>query len=307
MSNVIFSKSFIASAFFAAALWVYTSLNQEYRTNLSIPIKFNLLQTRAFIEPPPDNITINVKGSGWHLLNSQFSNSIFCNVDLSRDISRDTIYKIYRDLILKNIQNQNYINVIDIYPDNFNIFTGRVADTIIKVIPNVIIKPQEGYSIVGKVRIKPEYVSIRGNESIICKIKSWTTKPYVFEGVNNSINTPIELSDSLRGIVNIAGESFRLIADIQQTAEAIAPDVKVKIIGSNLLKNHTVGPTNLQVTVRGGINIIKNFSPDQVTAFIDYQQIISDSTGYITPVVQVPENLQIISIKPKYLYHKIKS
>lgn len=301
-----FSKPFISAVIFALALWVYTSLNQEYRANINIPLKINLPATRAFINPPPENITVNVKGSGWHIFNSQFNNSAYCNIDLSKAVINTSVYEVYRDQILKNIQNQNWMYVNDVYPDYLKLVTGKISDTSIKIVPNIVINPKEGYTLVGDIQLKPDLVFISGNDEVIREIKTWSTKAYNFEDVFTSINTIVELSDSLKGVINIKSEPIKLIADIQQTAEVVIPDVQVKIIGSNLMKNHRVAPMNLQVTVRGGINLIKNLSPDQVTAYIDYQQIINDSTGYIKPSVQVPDNLNVINVSPKYLYHKIK-
>jgi len=304
--KIIFSKPFLGALIFAFALWVYTSLNQEYRTNLNIPIKFYLPHSRAFIASPPENITINVRGLGWQILNSQFRNTAYCSIDLTKEATKDTTYEIHRDLILKNIQNQNYMNVVDVYPDYIKLNTGKVEDVTVELKPNVIITPKEGYTIVGDITVKPDIVFLSGNETAISQIKSWSTKFYTLENVNSPINMPVELSDSLKGVISVLDEPVRLIADIQQIAEIVIPDVKVKIIGSNLLKNHFIDPQNLQVTIRGGINEIKKMNLDQVTAYIDYQQIINDSTGFIFPNVQVPDFLKVIGIKPHYLYHKIK-
>lgn len=303
LSGVIFSKSFLGAVFFASGLWVYTALNQEYRTNLNIPIKFVLPESRTFVKAPPENITINVRGTGWHLLNTQ---SAFCLVDLSKDRTKDTVYKINRDILMKNIQNQNYLSVIDIYPDNFNLLTGRLVDVPVQLVPNVEIKTMPGYEIVGKVKIKPDVIMISGDAGIINDIDHWVTKHYVFEDVNAPINTYVELSDSLRGIVKVKEGAYRLVADVQQIAEMVVPDVKVKITGANLMKDHQIGPGYLKVTVRGGINIIKQLNPEDIKAYIDYQQVINDSTGYLAPVIKVPENLKVISVSPKYLYHKIR-
>lgn len=303
LSGVIFSKSFLGAVFFASGLWVYTALNQEYRTNLNIPIKFVLPESRTFVKAPPENITINVRGTGWHLLNTQ---SAFCLVDLSKDRTKDTVYKINRDILMKNIQNQNYLSVIDIYPDNFNLLTGKLVDVPVQLVPNVEIKTMPGYEIVGKVKIKPDVIMISGDAGIINKIDHWVTKHYVFENVNSPINTYLELSDSLRGIVKVKEGTFRLVVDIQQIAEMVVPDVKVKITGANLMKDHQIGPAYLKVTVRGGINLIKQLNPEDIKAYIDYQQVLNDSTGYLAPVVKVPENIKVISVSPKYLYHKIR-
>jgi hypothetical protein len=292
--------------FFATALWAYTSLNEEYRTNISIPLKFNLPANRAFDASPPENLTISIKGSGWQIFNLFFNSSAQCYIDLSSAMINDTVYDVTRDKILKGIQYLNSVQPLELFPDNIRISTGLVGEYSVPIAPQVFISPKDGYTLVGDVQIKPDIAVIRGNDAIAKNIQKWMTAPAFFENVYEPINQTVALSDSLRGVIGLNIQSVRISADIQQVAEITIPDVPVKIIGGALPNNHIIEPSIVTVTLRGGINQIKEISPDNISAWLEYSRVLNDSSGIIKPNIKYPEKVNLLKISPPYLYHKVR-
>lgn len=303
---ILFSKSFISSLIFASALWAYASLNQEYHTNINIPLQISLPENRAFASPAPENLTLTIKGTGWQIFNLFFNSTAICSIDLTKTSIKDSVFAINRDNILKSIQSLNFVQPLEIIPDNFMINTGAVGEYSVPLSSRITIIPREGYTLVGDVQIKPDLVMIKGNDAIARSIQKWETIEDFFEDVYSPISTLIELSDSLKGVINVKPSTVRITADIQQIAEMRIPDVKVMIRGYNYMKNHIIEPLLLTVTVRGGVNVIKNLSPESVSAFIEYQKVLTDSSGVIVPTIQVPDNVTVLSVSPPYLFHKIR-
>ncbi len=304
--KILFSNSFISSLVFAIALWAYTSLNQEYRTNINIPLVIKLPSTRAFESAAPENLTLTIKGSGWQIFNLYFNSSAICDIDLSKATIKDTIFEITRDNIVKNIQFLNFVQPLEIIPDNIKINTGNVGEYSVPLYSRVNIIPREGYTLVGDVQLKPDLVMINGNDAIARNIQKWFTADKYYEDVFEPIAAFIELSDTLKGVINVKPNTVKINADIQQIAELVIPDVRVKIRGANMMRNHIVEPLLLTITVRGGINVIKDLSLESVTAFIEYQNVISDSSGVLVPEIQVPDNVSVLSVSPPFIFHKVR-
>lgn len=303
---ILFSKSFISSLIFASALWAYASLNQEYHTNINIPLQISLPENRAFAFPAPEYLTLTVKGTGWQIFNLFFNSTAICNIDLTKTSIKDSVFAINRDNILKSIQSLNFVQPLEIIPDNFMINTGAVGEYSVPLSSRITIIPREGYTLVGDVQIKPDLVMIKGNDAIARSIQKWETIEDFYEDVYSPISTLIELSDSLKGVISVKPSTVKITADIQQIAEMQIPDVKVMIRGYNYMKNHIIEPLLLTVTVRGGVNVIKNLSPESVSAFIEYQKVLTDSSGVIVPTIQVPDNVTVLSVSPPYLFHKVR-
>ncbi len=304
--KAVFSKSFLGAFLFGIALWSYTSLNEEYRTNIVIPLSISLPETRAMQTAPPDNITLYIKGTGWQIFNLLFSSNAVCNIDLSRIRIQDSVFNISRDYLMKNIQFLNNVQALEVIPDNIDINTGYVGEYSVPIEAQVFITPKNGYTLVGDIQIKPDLVIIKGNDLIAKNITKWTTKPYFFENPGESINTQIQLSDSLAGVINTNISSIKLFAEIQQIAEVTIPDVPVKVRGGNIAASHIIEPLRVSVTVKGGIKNISYLSPESITAYIDAISIINDSTGIIRPLIKTPENIQVLKVNPPYVYHKIR-
>ena len=70
-----FSKAFWGSILMAIALWTYTSLNMEYITAVKVPLFIKLPESKSLENNISKDVTLQVKGNGWHLFNLIFSQS----------------------------------------------------------------------------------------------------------------------------------------------------------------------------------------------------------------------------------------
>ena len=65
-------------------------------------------------------------------------------------------------------------------------------------------------------------------------------------------------------------------------------------------------PNNINCSLRGGINILGKINPNEISASIDYREIVYDTLGSIQPKIVIPKNTQLIFIKPVRLNYIIK-
>ncbi|MCX6154029.1 MAG: CdaR family protein [Candidatus Kapabacteria bacterium] len=300
----LFSKSFFFSILFALALWVYTNLNNIYTTYIPIPLKIKIPNDRAIEDLPPEFISIEIRGSGWNLFNYMFLNSsVACIVDLSRtNISTDD-YLISRKEILKNVQSLLNVEALDVMPEAIGVKTGKIELVRVPVEANIKIVPREGFALVGKVNLKPDSVNIRGNSKVVKNIKKWRTNYFEITNIQKPIQVQIGLIDSISNIIDLDVEKVELTCDIQQIAELKLFDIPVKIRGGSLPNGHRLAPQILSINIRGGINEIANLSPDKIYAYIDYTDIIHDSTGVLKPLIYSPNNIRILNTEPLLIYH----
>ncbi len=296
-------KSLLGAFLFAIALWLYTSLGSSYSTLVNMPLIIQLPEDRAFEEAPPRSVMIEAKGTGWNLFNLLlFNNSKKVFLDLSNVQITDSDYNINRNAILKGLQSFERVELSDILTDNILIKTGKVTTYSVPVEPNITIIPAEGFFLVGKPKLEPDMIEIRGNEKIVSKIKSWSTQKMVYDNKNASFYQSIQLSDSLEGIVKLNIKNIQFTADIQQTAEATFDEIKISIRGGVMPNNYKLYPDFISVTFRGGINEIIALTADKVSVTLNYADILNDKSGVLIPKVEFPGNLQVIQLYPKHIY-----
>ncbi len=300
------SKSFWGSFIFSIALWGYTSLNADYQTIVEVPFKVKLPLNRALESPPPASVYVDVKGTGWNLFNLIFFNkSKVCSVDLSKQSISDSVYKLSKFDIQKGIQYLKNVNPVNILTDAISLTTGLIDDYYVFVVPKVVIIPRSGFTVVGRVKVFPEQVKIRGNRKIIEQINHWDTEQHWFEKVNKPINARVTLIDTLPGVVDVFPKTVTVSVDIQQIGEIIIPDIPITITNGSLPEGHQIKPWIMTITVQGGVNEISKLSKTDIYASIDFERIINDSTGILKPIIKLPPNITLLKTEPQYLYHII--
>jgi len=302
--RLIKSKAFIGSILFAASLWGYTSLNHEYTPFVKVPLSVKLPTDKARENPLPETIAIKVKGGGWQLFYLIFFNSAAnCVIDLSnKDIPEDE-YIVSRTDILKGIQNIVDVEPIDVLPESMKIKMGRMSTYKVPVNPIISVKPRDGFIAMSDIRVSPDSIEITGNDKIVRNIKSWNTEKMDIENIFEPAVIPLPLSDSLKGIVKLSQANVNLSIDVQQTADITLYDIPVRIRGGSLPKNHKIIPKKIDITVHGGVEQIAEISKQDVISYIEYEELVNDSTGVIKPTIVVNKDVNKYYAYPKFIYH----
>lgn len=301
--KVITSKPFIGAFIFSIGLWAYSSLNQEYKTFLSIPLTVELPENRALENPLPTYITIEAKGTGWQLFNNIFlSSSAKCDINLAGTKIKDNAYEINREQILKNIEVSN-VQILNVLPESIYLQTGPVGDYSVPIESMVNIEPRKGFTQVGDVEIKPDLVLISGNDKIVANIQKWTTKNVTFSDAFHTFVAPVDLNDTLMNVLKLNLKTVKAYVNIQQTAEKVFNDVVLKIKGGTLPVSQNLSPNIFTVTIQGGVNLLSTLNSDDFYVYINFSDLMTDSTGIIKPNVKLPANVKLLSIDPPYLYH----
>ncbi len=304
ITDTLTSRAVIASLLFAVALWAYSSLNEEYTTRIIVPLEVKLPSTRALEEGLPEEISLEVKGTGWHLFNIYFFNtSENCFIDLSGKYITDSIYTISRAEILKGIRNLMNLHASDVSPEYMQLVTGRVTQKDVPVIPDLNIIPRDGFTLAEQTRVQPQRVTIRGNDKIIKHIDSWSTTQETLKDVYQDIILDIPLKDSLHGIVETLPNTVTLSTKVEQFAETTIYDVPVRVRGGVLTKEHTLSSRKIDITVRAAASVLDNLTPDRFIVTLDYNKVLSDSTGILIPDIESRDKLQVLQIYPEVIYH----
>ncbi len=298
------SRTVIAAFLFAVSLWGYTSLNEKYTTRINIPLEVELPEDRALEESLPDDISLEVTGHGWHLFNIFFFNtSENCFIDLSRKRITDSIYTITRTEILKGVRNLMNVQATDVQPEYMQLMTGKITEKEVPVSPNLEVVPRDGFIMAEAVRVQPQRIIIRGNDKIIRNIESWQTSPTKMTDVYTDISINTSLKDTLGGIVELLPDKVVLSSRVEQFAEVTVYDVPIRINGGVLSKEHSLSAKKIDITVRAAASILDNLTADRFIVSINYNDIMTDSTGIVVPTIESRDKLVVLKSYPEVIYH----
>lgn len=306
--HVLTKRSFIASLFFAIALWVYTSFNSDYKYYTTVPFSIVLPETRAIENDLPKSFTLQVQGTGWSLFNlNTFNNSKKIFIDWSKKQINDSTLVVTRTDFLKGIQSLEGVQVEEISPEFITIKTGRIVTKKVPLIHDIKIIPNENFVKVGNIILIPDSVEISGNEKLLSTILEWRTVGGVYENLTQQFRSEINLSDTLNGIVRLNRSKVDFYCDIQQLAEIEIPDVEIVTRGGSLPRDSYLYPPQVNIIIKGGIKELEKFTKERIAATIDINKIINDSTGVIIPRIELPSGFDLLKTEPAYVYHyKVK-
>jgi YbbR domain-containing protein len=304
VKRLLTSKSFLGSFLFAASLWAYTSLSHEYTPFVKVPLSVKLPATKAIENPLPETISIKVKGGGWQLFYLIFFNTAKkCIVDISDKEILEDEYIVTRTDILKGIQNVVDVEPIDVLPESMKLKLGKVSTYFVPVSVAINVTPKEGFVALSELKIKPDSIGITGNEKVVKDIRFWATKKIDILNINHTQTISVELSDSLISIVKLSRKTVDVTVDIDLEADITIHDIPITIRGGTLPKNHKINPNKISVVVYGGIERLSTLNSKNISAYINYDDIMNDSTGVIIPTLNKIDGIAGFHITPKYIYH----
>ncbi len=286
------SKAFLGSVLFAASLWAYSSLNYDYKPLIKVPLTIKVPANKAIEKGLQQEVSIKVKGSGWQLFNLIFFNtSAKCVIDLtSKDLSGKE-YIITRTDVLKGLENIVDVEPIDVQPESMKLTIGKMATYKVPVNPILSISPRPGFIAMSNIKIQPDSILITGNEKLIKGIKRWNTKVFVSNNLFKTTTFDVPLADSLKGFITLSQANVKITVKLQQAADITIYDVKLHIKGGSLPKGHKLQPKRISVVVHGGIEQIAKITDSDIYSYINYKDIMNDSTGIIIPKIQINENI----------------
>ena len=306
--KAITSRSLWGSFLFAVALWGYTSLNSEYKAVIKAPLTIQLPPAYSIENPIPATIGIVVKGSGWHLFNYfVFKSPARCFIDLTHENFINDEFQIPRTDFIKGLQNLMSVEPLDVLVETAKLKIGLSKMKLVPIKSLISIIPRKGYTIVGDIEIDPDSVLITGNDKIIKNFKSWNTIPLNLNNISSNIEGNLALEENLSQIIKINPDEIKFKAKIELTSNITISDVYVIITGNKLPDNQIIYPRYISITFSGGVDEISKLSSDDIRTYLDYSEIVKDTTGILQPKIKFDEKIKILKIDPPYLYHRIRA
>lgn len=292
--------SLLMSFLLAIGLWVYVSMNSQYTTIVDLPLFVNLPENRAIETPIPQTIRAQVRGAGWQLFNLNFSFPPRCVVTISEEmLQRDqTTFKLTRKVLEQGIQLPAKVEPLGFIPDTLAFLVGTVSRKRVPIYPVLDITLQKGFINTGIPHVEPDSVDIMGNRNILEHVNFWKTEPITLEDLYKPASITARLSDSLGNIVQLSRSVVSVYLDVQQIAEMTFNNVPVELLSAPANNNILLQPSTISLTVRGGINQISILNQNDIKVYVDYADIVQNTTGILTPRVTLPADISVLNMGP---------
>lgn len=269
---------FIVSLILALCLWLMVNLSVDYNLNIDIPIQIRSVPTdKALVEELPETATVSVSAEGWQLINL-YSNPPSINIDVNK--SEVNLYD----------QAQQQMNAfgVEIQTIQPSILTVELEDRVSKKVPvrsSVELSFAQQFGMVDSARIKPDSISINGAASLIEEIEEWSTDSVHIGHISGDLSRRIPLQQPGE-LIQLSQSEVIYEINVAQFTEG---EVKVDVSTRNFPQDRMISFSPPSITIRYDIpieeyNDVQDESP--FNAYIDYSQIMEDSSGFVTPQIE---------------------
>jgi len=288
---------------FSIILWGTISLSEEYYSDVEIPLKITDFPKGYTISSEiPERMTIKLKGFGWKLFSLNVGQDVSYNISVKGDSGFINIKLI--DYLTDNRWVISELEVIDIIPGSLSFLVERRTEKQVPIVANLNLDFKAGYGLATDIEIKPDSVLVNGPISVINSLTELQTKEIVLSSLDKKTieNTGfIDLPGSIYGT-----DFVTVTLDIQRIVDKQFDEIIVEVLDVPPDRDVVLLPNKVSFGVRGGIDILGKLDKGQFEAFVFYRHVVLDTLGNVIPQVRLPENTNLIYLKPERLRYVIK-
>jgi hypothetical protein len=252
----------------ALAFWLPTKMAQTYQTEKKVALRFQLPPNTAFVESPPQDMSVVVEGRGWDLLFDRLR-SRQVNLDFTLANSRN-LYR-NRGQLRKAILDRLYsldLKIVELNYDELRLAVEPILRKKVPVFFSGKLDFRDDYFLKWPLRIRPDSVQISGPESKIQRTESMRTYPKEFVKLDASFK--YELPLALPREFQANPSKVTLYADIEKFTEK---SLFVELQVAKGMRKIKYFPTKVKVTFQVGLSQF-----DQVNSSDFYIEAGLDST-----------------------------
>lgn len=286
---------FIVSLILALCLWLMVNLSRDFNLNIELPIQLATVPAdKALVEDLPESATVSVSGEGWTLINL-YNNPPSINIDVN-----DEEVNLHDQVQ----QQMNVLASVEIQKVQPLILNVQLEDRISKAVPvrpNIEVSFRNQFGFIDSAEVSPDSISISGAASLLQEINEWPTDSVHIEDVSGNLSRPVPLQEPGK-LLELSQDEVSYNATVAQFTEG---EAKVNINTRNFPQGRMVSFSPSTITVKYDIpideyNEIEGENP--INAYIDYSQIVEDSSGFLTPQIEVSTDdyhIKIRSFQPR--------
>jgi YbbR domain-containing protein len=275
---VVFLVAFVLALF----LWLMVNLGRDFNLNINLPITLgNVPPDRALAEELPKFATVSISGEGWSLINV-YNNPPQIYVDVAQQ--EVSLYEQVR----QQMNAVSDLNVLKVQPLFLNVELDERVSKKVPVRSNVRVTFEEQHDFVGRPSITPDSVTITGAESLVEDNTYWETDTVQISEAKDPVSQTVPLQDP-GSLLSLSTGSVRYTANVAQYTEG---ETRVFVQPRGMPEGQLVSFSPSSITVKYNVPIQEyaevSDMPELFTAYVDYEQIRRDSTGFVVPKIVKP-------------------
>lgn len=304
-------REFLFFLFFviiAATFWMLQTLNENYDTEVSIPLRIkNVPENVVFTDNIPQKFTLTVEDKGTVLVNYMLGKNFTpITLDFNEYQNPNNHIRLLTSDLEKKIQNQLMAStkLLDITPDTLEIFYTQGEGKLVPVQFNGHATAKHQYYIASRT-ITPDSVMVYAPQSMLGSLNKALTEAINFTDIADTVSYTVGLAP-MKGVKFIPEK-----VDIQYHADILTEKtITVPIIGMDFPadKQLKTFPSKINITFQVGMHLFKEITADDFAVGISYNDIRSNTSGdrCEPKLITSPKNINHIRLSPSNVEYLIE-
>lgn len=283
--------------------WLTLTLGETRTQTLRFPVEVATTpEGQALAEVPPSRVRVRVEGPGHELLRLFYTPPV-----VEVDGSTGTV-KVMEAI---DLSQRGSVQIESVSPSSFEIKLEPLTTRTVPVQNRVDIQLASAYELIGEPELEPDSLEVRGAQSVVNGIEAWPTDSSTIENLQDTVKVQVPLADTLSRLVETSTREVTLIARAGRFAEETR-EVTVEVTGVPSGQDLVaLEPSSVRIRYRVLFKqLFEARRSSEFFATVSYDQIRSDTTGYVEPRIHVPSDLVIRdpeSIPPRLRYYTFLS
>lgn len=293
----------ILSIIFSFIIWMSITLSDQFFASYNFNIKvIDFPNGYSSGDISPQNLSVKLKAKGWQLITLNLASQLDYYISANNDSGKFVVDPFNH--IPENPWIASGIAVVDIAPRSLVFNVERIISKKLKVEADIDLSVKDGYGLATPIIIYPDSVLVYGPKSVISKVSSIKTKSVKIKNADQQEILVAEL-EKVSGF-ETDKQYVQIKLNIQRIVEKTFDNIKVIVNGIPKDRDVVLIPNIISCSLRGGINILGKISLSDITASVDYNDIVLDTLGSVQPKVTIPIQTQLVFTKPNRLNYIIK-
>lgn len=272
-------------------LWLSLTLGEQRTQTIRLPVEVvETPEGQALAEVPPTHVQVQLQGRGLDLIRLLYNPPVV-------EVRATTSQVDVADEI--DLPQGTSLQLEAVTPASFEMALEPRQTRRVPVQSRVEVDVASDYELIEDPLIEPDSVEIEGAESVVRGVEAWPTTASTIENLQDTVEVQVPLADTLRRLVDVRPQDVRVIAHAGRFVEETR-EVEVEVTGvpsgQDLV---SLQPSTIRIRYRVLFrDLFKARRASEFFATVSYDQIRTDTTGYVTPRVHVPSDLHIRDSEP---------
>jgi len=288
---------FLVCLLVALLFWFLKALDDTYTTQISVALELRHHPANQVLQDePPDQVSLQVEGTGWNLLNLKTSASSYgFIIDLKEVTNTNSTIQLNQNAPYLKKHLPTGLEIQNILPAVIDVnFDQKDAKQIpVHLNGDITYAPQYGIS--DSISLQPRKVSISGPKQLIQDIDHVKTKAFSWHDLKATKEKHMPLKRKNTPNINYSHHKVQLTVPVNQITEGtfqIPVDVRSKVPEYKI----TIIPSKVKVVYQTTLNHFESIDTSDFQLYVEDQDF--DTT------LSYPQKLPVrVSQKPAFLNH----